>query len=260
MHVAFEGQDGAGKTALLEAVHTGLQRRGIASVTVEEFSDSAYGRQLVRAVARDKFLRPTVDDTATFITRALEEVTDLYYFDERVIGPALARGQIVLKDRHRDTIFYTLVPTLVTSGAIANEERALNWLSELCSELRHPPNLTVYVCAPLSIRLERIAQRRRHLAEDRAHEVSDEDRAVFAARDRVIAQLTDEEPARFLTVDNGEHPIAKGAQEVVEAIFERHARTEDALCHGTRYRALVADNYYPAGASSETAGGCRGPG
>ena len=229
MLVAFEGQDGAGKTALLEAVHAGLQRRGIASVMLEEFSDSPYGRQLVRAVARDKFLRPVADDAATPITRTLEEVADLYYFDERIIGPALACGHKGLKDRHRDTIFYTLTPTLVTSGTIANEERVLGWLTALCSELLHPPDLTVYVWAPLSIRLERIARRPGHFAEGRAHKASDEDRAVFAARDRIIAWLIAKEPTRFLTVDNGEHPIEKGAQEVVEAIFKRQTRTEDAL-------------------------------
>jgi thymidylate kinase len=228
MLVTFEGQDGAGKTTLLEAAHTGLRRRGIVSVTLKEFSDSPYGQQLVRAVARDKFLRPAADEAATPITRALEEVADLYYFDERIIGPALARGQVVFKDRHRDTIFYTLVPTLMASGA-AGEERALNWLAALCGELRHPPDLTVYVWAPLGMRLDRIAKRRRDLAEDRAHEVSDQDRAVFAARERIIARLINEEPTRFLTVDNAKRPVEKGTQEVIEAICKWQARTEDTL-------------------------------
>jgi thymidylate kinase len=229
MLVAFEGQDGAGKTALLEAAHAGLQRRGIASVALEEFSDSPYGQQLVRAVARDKFLRPAANETATPITRVLEEVADLYYFDERIIGPALARGQVVLKDRHRDTIVYTLVPTLVDSGAIVGEERALNWLAALCGELRHPPDLTVYAWAPLGIRLDRIAKRRRDLAEDRAHEVSDQDRAVFAARERIVARLINEEPTRFLPVDNGKRPVEKGAKEVIEAIHKWQVRTENTL-------------------------------
>src|SRR5579875_3143650 len=112
MLVAFEGQDGAGKTALLEAVHAELQTRGIASVVVEEFSDSPHGQRLVSAVARDKFLRPASGTADTYFTRALEEVADLYYLDERVIGPALTRGQVVLKDRHRDTILCMQVPAL----------------------------------------------------------------------------------------------------------------------------------------------------
>lgn len=89
MLVSFEGQDGAGKTALLVAVHEGLQRLGMPSVVVEEFSCSPYGQRLIEAVARDKFLRPVPGDTATFRTRALEVVADLYYQDEREIAPRL---------------------------------------------------------------------------------------------------------------------------------------------------------------------------
>lgn len=222
MLVAFEGQDGAGKTTLLTAVHEELARRGIASTVVEEFSDSPYGQRLVDALTRDKFLLPVAGDQATVLTRAIEIVTDLYYLDETVIGPALARGHIVLKDRHRDTNLYTLIPTLVGSGAIASTERALTWLSILMSELRHPPDLTIYVNTPLSVRLERIKQRQRHLAEHRANDVSEEDLAVFAARERVIKLLIDHEPSRFMVVNNGDRPIEKGVREVVEMVTYQH--------------------------------------
>ncbi len=221
MLVAFEGQDGAGKTALLEAVHAELQQRDVASVVVDEFSDSPYGLQLVAAVGRDKFLRPTPGDPATYLTRALEEVADLYYLDERVIGPACEHSVIVLKDRHRDTILYTLAPMLVSAGVIASHERALTWLSALMSELRYRPAFTVYVSAPLPVRLARIAGRTRHLVEDRANEVSEDDRAVFTARDQIIQQLLDDEPGRFLVINNGDRSIAEGAGEIVAAITER---------------------------------------
>lgn len=223
MLVSFEGQDGAGKTALLVAVHEGLQRLGMPSVVVEEFSCSPYGQRLIEAVARDKFLRPVPGETATFCTRALEVVADLYYQDEREIAPPLEQGSIVLKDRHLDTILYTLTPTLVTAGAVRDESRALTWLSVLCSELRYRPNLTVYVDAPLPVRLERIQQRQRHLREDRANEVSREDLAVFAARDRIIRQLIHEEPARFLVLDNSSRPLIEGARHIIEAIRSRLA-------------------------------------
>ncbi len=189
MLVSFEGQDGAGKTALLVAVHDELQRLGMPSVVVEEFSCSPYGQRLIEAVARDKFLRPVPGETATFRTRALEVVADLYYQDEREIAP----------------------------------RRALTWLSVLCSELRYRPNLTVYVDAPLPVRLERIQQRQRHLREDRANEVSREDLAVFAARDRIIRQLIHEEPARFLVLDNSSRPLIEGARHIIEAIRSRLA-------------------------------------
>jgi thymidylate kinase len=153
MLVAFEGQDGAGKTAVLKAVHKRLTEQGIASVVIEEFSDSPYGKPLVEAVARDKFLRPLPDEAATHFTRALEEVTELYYLDERVIAPAIEQRRVVLKDRHFDTVLYTLVPTLCDAGAIPDQDEALTWLRGLMSHLKYRPDITVYVDAPLEVRL-----------------------------------------------------------------------------------------------------------
>jgi thymidylate kinase len=226
MLISFEGQDGAGKTALLMAAHDALAADGIASVMVEEFSQSSYGRRLIEAVARDKFLRPVQGEAATFRTRALEVVTDLYYQDEREIAPALEQGQVVLKDRHLDTIIYTLTPTLVAAGALRDESRALTWLSVLCSELRHRPALTVYVDVALPVRLERIRARQRHLHEDRANEVSPEDHAVFAARERIARQLVAEESGRFLVLDNSNQSLTEGAATIIEAIRTRLAHLE----------------------------------
>ncbi|MBA0125531.1 hypothetical protein H0B56_08260 [Haloechinothrix sp. YIM 98757] len=96
----------------------------------------------------------------------------LYYLDECVIGPALARGLVVLKDRHVDTILYALAPLLMRQGTVSTYKEALIWLRSLMIQLRHPPNLTVYVDAPLEVRLERIACRDRHLEEHRASEGS----------------------------------------------------------------------------------------
>jgi thymidylate kinase len=223
MLVSFEGQDRSGKTALLMAVHDDLRRHGMSTVVVEEFSRSPYGQRLIEAVARDKFLRPVAGESATLRSRALEVVADLYYQDEREIGPALKQGHIVLKDRHLDTILYTLTPSLLAAGAVRDEDRALTWLSVTCSELRHRPALTVYVDAPLSVRLERMRKRRRDLHEERANEVSHEDMAVFAARERVARQIMGEESNRFLVLDNSSKPITEGATVIIEAIRNRLA-------------------------------------
>lgn len=218
MLIAFEGQDGAGKTTLLEAVRDELHRRDVSVTAIEEFSDSPYGQRLVDAVARDKFLRPVAGEPATALTRALDEVADLYYLDERVIGPALLHSDVVLKDRHMDTIFYTLVPAFVAAGAVHDESRALTWLSVMLSEIRYQPTVTVYVDAPLDVRLARITDRSRSLTENRAHEVSAEDLAVFAARERVIGQLLAAQPTRFVTVDNGHRPLQEGVNEVLALV------------------------------------------
>lgn len=220
MLIAFEGQDGAGKTTLLNAVYQELHQSGVPSVVVEEFSDSPYGQRLVEAVARDKFLRPVVGEPTTALTRALDMVADLYYLDERVIGPALARGDVVLKDRHLDTLLYTLVPILAAAGAIENEERAQTWLSILLSELRHRPAVTVYVEAPLHVRLERI--RSRELPEARAHDVSVADLEVFAARECVVQRLMSEQPARFVVLGNN-RPLIKGVNEILGLVHSWRA-------------------------------------
>lgn len=91
------------------------------------------------------------------------------------------------------------------------------------SQLRHPPDLTVYVDAPLEVRLERIARRDRHLDERRASDVSDKDLAVFAARDVVIRQLLSGDAGGRLVVNNGDRPIEEGAQEVIEVVQGRLA-------------------------------------
>lgn len=108
-------------------------------MTVAEFSDSRYGQLLVDAVARDKFLRPTPTDPATAITRALEEITDLYYLDKRVIAPAIQAGAVVLKDRHQDTAICALVPLLVAAHVVADDETAYAWLRGCLGLLRHRP-------------------------------------------------------------------------------------------------------------------------
>ncbi|SFB59123.1 Thymidylate kinase [Amycolatopsis marina] len=218
MLVSFEGQDGAGKSSLLRAVFTELTKRGVAAVAVDEFSDSRYGQRLVEALGRDKFLRPTVGEPATMLTRALEVVADLYYFDERVIGPALEAGNVVLKDRHLDTVISTLVPSLVQTGAIPTDVHALTWLSVLLGELRHPPTVTVYVDPPLDVRVARIRDRQQRRTEARGNHVSDEDFAVFAARARVMQQLIAAEPDRFITVINSNRELDEGVRQVVARI------------------------------------------
>jgi thymidylate kinase len=222
MLIAFEGQDGAGKTALLTAVYEELRRQHVPTMAVAEFSDGPSGQRLVKAVARDKFLRPVPGDSATVLTRTFDVVADLYYLDEAVISPALDADLVVLKDRHLDTVLYTLPPTLVRAGAVASEERAHTWLRAVLSELRHRPAVTVYVDAPLDVRLQRITHRTRHLSEARSAEVSAADLDVFAARERIIRQLIAAEPARFITVENGHRPLHEAASDVLALVHARH--------------------------------------
>jgi thymidylate kinase len=171
----------------------------------------------------DKFLRPTGTE-ATPVTRALDVVADLYYLDEHAIGPALSSGLVVLKDRHIDTIFSTLIPTLAKHATFHSEARALIWLNALMSELQHRPDLTVYVDAPQETRLKRIRGRTRPVVEDRAHEVNREDIAVFAERDRLMRTAIEAEPTRFLVMDNDSRPVEQAAEDVLSWINAQQAQ------------------------------------
>lgn len=222
MLIAFEGQDGAGKTSLLRATYTELTRQSIPAVVVDEFSDSPYGQRLLEAVARDKFLRPAPGEPATALTRALEIVADLYYLDEQVIAPALGAGYVVLKDRHLATVLYTQVPTLVRAGAWPTDSQAMTWLSVMMSGLRYSPAVTVYVNAPLEVRLARINKRPRHFDEDRAHKVSHEDVEVFTARERIVRRLVAAEPSRFLTIEN-DRSLPEGVSRVLALVHSRRS-------------------------------------
>ncbi|MGH3759881.1 dTMP kinase [Actinophytocola sp.] len=221
MLITFEGQDGSGKTSLLRATYTALTRLGVPAITVDEFSDSPYGQRLLETLARDKFLRPVLGEPATARIRALEIVSDLYYLDERVITPAIQAGYVVLKDRHLDTVFFTQAQFLMQASE-RSPTRAMRWLSGLLSELRSPPAATVYVDAPLGVRLARIRKRPDRFGEDRAHQVSQEDLDVFAAREQIIRQLIAGAPARFLVVDNS-RPLSEGVTQVLDLVRTWHS-------------------------------------
>lgn len=218
MLITFEGQDSAGKTSVLEAVRQRLERQSVPVMAVSEFSDSPYGIRLLDALTQDKFLQSVTDET-TSLTRALDITSDLYYLDEHVIAPAVAAGVVVLKDRHVDTVLASQVPALTAAGAVSSESRALTWLSILMSELRHKPDLTIYVDAPLEVRLDQIRSRTRRLAEAGSQKVSEDDLVVFAERDRLMRLLINEEPHRFLIVDKGSRSLYESSQEVVSRIF-----------------------------------------
>jgi hypothetical protein len=105
--------------------------------------------------------------------------------------------------------------------AVAVPPRPQPLLSIMLSELRHQPTVTVYVDAPLEVRLQRLAARTHHLHEHRAREVSTDDLDVFAARERVMRQLIEAQPNRFITVDNSDRPLHDGVGDIVALVQAR---------------------------------------
>jgi dTMP kinase len=94
--VAFEGVDGAGKTTQLRRLAEVLRARGVDVVTTKEPTDGPIGRR-IRDTARTGRL-PASEELDLFLADRREHLDGL-------VGPALARGAVVLVDRY----FYSTI-------------------------------------------------------------------------------------------------------------------------------------------------------
>ena len=218
MLVTFEGQVCAGKSAVAEAVSRQLRARGVGCSAVVGFPSEA-GSFASDSLWWDGLIDQRLVDPVELIVRSMDLVRGLYALDERVIGPALDQHSVVLAERHMDTAVFMLAPALGRLRAIGRPERAAVLLGLLLSELKHQPDLTVYVDASLPTRVERIETFRRGLLDSRTVSAAAID--TFDSYSRVAAQLIGDSPERFLRVDN-DQPVDEVARPIVDAVVERH--------------------------------------
>jgi dTMP kinase len=94
--ITFEGIEGSGKTTQIERLASRLRRAGVDPVVTREPGATALGREL-RAI----LLRPSADPPSP-LTELLLYVADRAHHVDRVVGPALGSGRVVLCDRYRD--------------------------------------------------------------------------------------------------------------------------------------------------------------
>jgi dTMP kinase len=135
LFVALEGGEGAGKSTQAGLLSSWLREQGYDVVLTHEPGDSAVGAKL-RAILLD----PTTG-SLSHRAEALLYAADKAEHVERVVGPALARGAVVITDRYVDS-------TLAYQGAgrdlLPNEvERVARWATH---DLR--PHLTVLLDLP----------------------------------------------------------------------------------------------------------------
>ncbi len=181
LFVAFEGGEGAGKSTQATMLARWLTDQGYDVLLTHEPGDSDVGKKL-RAILLDP-------DTGALSPRA---ETLLYAADKaehvnRVVGPALARGAVVITDRYVDS-------TLAYQGAGRNLpgaeiERLARWAT---SDLR--PHLTVLLDLAPSIGQTRFDARDRLEAEPLG----------FHERVRSsFVRLAASDPDHYLVVDAG---------------------------------------------------------
>ncbi|HEV2634343.1 MAG TPA: dTMP kinase [Actinocrinis sp.] len=192
--IAVEGGDGTGKSTQIKALAAWLRGRGFEVVDTREPGGTELGKQL-----REILLHRADLGGVGERTEALLFAADRAHHIETLVKPALARGAIVLTDRHVDSsIAYQ-------SGGRGLPEDIITGLSTFAVDGQRP-DLTILLDLEPDLALDRAAQRlgrggRQGDGPDRLEsqppEFHERVRAVFNAR-------AEADPKHYLVIDASE--------------------------------------------------------
>ncbi len=144
--ISFEGIDGAGKSTQLEWVERLLRDRDVAFTVTREPGGTMLGERL-----REILLNSEEDVNAE--TEALLMFAARREHIDKVIAPALSRGEVVLCDRFTDATF------AYQGGGSGVDAEKLEVLEDwVQGELQ--PDLTLYFDLPIEIAKQRIGHLR----------------------------------------------------------------------------------------------------
>ncbi len=182
--VALEGGEGAGKSTQARRLRTWLEAEGYSVLLTHEPGDTSVGRELRRIV-----LDPQTGEIS-HRAEALMYAADKAEHVERVVLPALARGEVVVTDRYVDsTIAYQGAGRDLVDDDV---ERIARWAT---GDLR--PHLTVLLDLAPEHGLTRFEERDRIEAES----------ADFHERVRAMfLRLAEAQPEHYLVVDARQTP------------------------------------------------------
>ncbi len=192
--VCFEGGEGAGKSTQSVLLRQRLEAAGHVVLLTREPGDTPVG-----AKVREIVLDPATGELADR-TEALLYAADKAEHIHAVVGPALARGEIVLTDRYVDS-------TLAYQGAGRSLDGAdLEWVARWATgDLR--PHLTVLLDLEPAHGLTRFAERDR--IEGESIEFHQRVRAEFL-------RLAAADPDHYLVLD-----ARAQVEEIAEAVHAR---------------------------------------
>ena len=182
--ITLEGIDGAGKSTHVGWIVKEIEDRGHTVVATREPGGTPLGEELRRLLLREPM---THDSEALLMFAARREHLD------RVIRPALARGDWVLCDRFTDATFaYQGGGHGVPLDCIRTLEQ---WIHGDCQ-----PDLTFLFDVPTPVSRERLA---RAQAEGRALDKFEREAGAFFERVRAAyLERAREDPRRFRIVDS----------------------------------------------------------
>ncbi|MES2050099.1 MAG: dTMP kinase [Pseudomonadota bacterium] len=202
--ITFEGIDGAGKSTHIAFVAECLNRHGITVVTSREPGGTPLGESLRQLLLQEKM---HLETEALLMFAARREHLD------KVIEPALARGDWVISDRFSDASF------AYQGGGRKLSLAKLNALEQWV----HPhlqPDLTLLFDVPLDVARARLdATRSLDKFEQEQEDFFRDTRAEYLRR-------AAEFPGRFRVIDST-RPIAEIQQELDQLISELCKKCHD---------------------------------
>ncbi len=206
--VAFEGGEGAGKSTQARRLQAWLEAEGYSVLLTHEPGDTEVGRELRRIV-----LDPRTG-AISHRAEALMYAADKAEHVDRVVLPALARGEVVVTDRYVDsTIAYQGAGRDLLDDEV---ERIARWAT---GDLR--PHLTVLLDVAPEHGLTRFEERDRIEAE--SAEFHERVRAMFL-------RLAQAQPGHYLVVDARQTPeaIEEQVRERLQPLLVRASRRDGA--------------------------------
>jgi dTMP kinase len=195
--VTFEGVDGSGKSTQTELLQEWLEKEGRKVVTTREPGGTPLGERVRELLLDGEAISPWTE--AALFAAARAELVD------RVIGPALANGSVVVCDRYLDSsLAYQGI------GRGLGVERVLAFNVEAIRGIL--PDLTFLLLVDVDE-----ARKRSASARDR---IEREGVAFLSLVENGYRQLAGLFPQRIVTIDAG-RPVHDIAKEVREHLQQR---------------------------------------
>ncbi|MCZ7579346.1 MAG: dTMP kinase [Fimbriimonadaceae bacterium] len=195
MFITFEGGDGAGKSTAVQSVATALASNGIRAIVTRQPGDGPLGPSIRQLLLHREM--PALCELFLFLADRNQHV-------ERIVRPALERGDVVLCDRYGDS---TVAYQGYARGLDVALLKELNGLATggLC------PDLTLLLDLRPEVGLGRLESKDR----------LDKEALDFHRRIREgFLALAAEDPGRWRVID-ASLPASEVSAECVEAVMSR---------------------------------------
>jgi len=141
-------------------------------------------------------------------TETMLVASDMYFQDEQEIRPILKEGNIVLKERHVDTLFACQIPKIMEDYPEYEYGELHNWIMQISNKL-YVPDTTFLLNIHRDTQIARI--------KNRGETVSNEDLRVFDEREEIYRELAKKHKDRIILFDNNKS-IEEATIEIADII------------------------------------------